>query len=71
MMSHKGRLQPGADADIVVFDAQRVADRSTFEQPATPSEGMVHVLVQGVAVVRDGRLVENVTPGKAVRAPMR
>jgi len=71
MMAHKGRLQPGADADIVVFDAQRVADRSTFEKPATPSEGMVHVLVQGVAVVRDGRLVENVTPGKAVRAPMR
>lgn len=71
MMAHKGRLQPGADADIVVFDAQRIADRATFEKPALSSAGMVHVFVQGVPVVRDGQLVENVTPGKAVRAPVR
>jgi N-acyl-D-aspartate/D-glutamate deacylase len=65
----KGRVQRGADADLVVFDAGRVTDRSTYEQPATPSEGFRAVLVNGTPVVRDGRLVEGVHPGRAARGP--
>ncbi len=67
-MRNKGRIRVGADADLTVFDAARVGDRSTFEKPALPSAGIVHVLVNGMAVVRDGRLVEGVHPGRAVRA---
>jgi dihydroorotase len=60
----KGRIALGADADISVFDAARVMDRATFENPAQYSQGMVYVLVNGVPVVRDGSLVEGVAPGR-------
>ena len=53
----------GADADLAVFDAARVIDRATFENPAHYAEGMVYVLVNGVPVVRNGSLVEEVAPG--------
>jgi len=70
-MKRKGRLQAGADADVVVFDLKTVADRSTYEEPATSSTGVTHVFVNGVAVVADGELVEDVLPGQAIRAPVR
>jgi N-acyl-D-aspartate/D-glutamate deacylase len=63
----KGRLQVGADADIAVFDPERVVDRATFENPAQYSEGIPFVLVNGVVVVRDGQLVEGVAPGRGLR----
>jgi len=64
-MRNKGRIRVGADADITVFDADRVLDKATFQGLAF-SEGVDHVLVNGVAVVRDGKTVENVFPGRAV-----
>lgn len=63
----KGRLQVGADADITVFDAERVLDRATFENPAQYSDGIPYVLVGGVLVVRDGQLAERVAPGRGLR----
>jgi dihydroorotase len=63
----KGRIALGADADLAVFDAARVTDRATFENPAQYSEGMVYVLVNGVPVVRDGKLVDGVAPGRGLR----
>ncbi len=70
MMRHKGRLKVGADADIVMFDPSRVVDQATFENPAQYSAGITHVLVNGVAVVQDGKLIENVKPGVAIRRPL-
>jgi dihydroorotase len=66
-MKHKGRVQPGADADLVVFDPAKVIDRATFEKPAQYSDGIVHVLVNGTFVVRGSNLVPGVAPGKPVR----
>jgi dihydroorotase len=66
-MRDKGRIRVGADADLVVFDATRVRDRSTYENAAQYSEGMRYVLVNGVAVVRDAALAEGTMPGRAVR----
>src|SRR4051794_23677475 len=63
----KGRIAVGADGDITVFDPARVIDKATFEKPAQYSEGIVDVLVNGVAVVRGGELVAGVAPGKGVR----
>ncbi len=69
-MKNKGRVRVGADADLVVFDATKVQDRATYEQPDLPSEGIRDVLVGGVFVVRDGALQRGVVPGKPVRAPV-
>jgi N-acyl-D-aspartate/D-glutamate deacylase len=60
---------PGADADIAVVDAATVIDRSTYREPALAPIGIRHVLVNGVAVVANGRTVDGVTPGQPVRAP--
>ena len=66
----KGRIRVGADADITVFDAQRIIDKATFEEPLQYSDGIQFVLVNGVAVLEDGKLVEGTFPGKAARAPI-
>jgi len=63
---HKGRLQEGADADIVVFDPQTISDRSTFEKPMEPSVGVHQLLVGGTLVIDDGKLVPDVFPGRAI-----
>ncbi len=51
----RGLLAPGMAADIVVFDSASVIDHATFENPAAPSEGIRHVLVNGVVALRDGK----------------
>ena len=66
-LSTKGRLQVGADADITIFDAERVIDRATFENPAQASEGIPYVMVDGAWVVKENQLQGNVFPGKGVR----
>ncbi|HTI05180.1 MAG TPA: amidohydrolase family protein [Gemmatimonadales bacterium] len=68
-MRQKGRLQVGADADITIFDAGSVIDRSTYREPALAPVGIRHVIVNGVSVVTNGQAVEGVAPGRAVRAP--
>ncbi len=68
---NKGRLRIGADADISVFDPATVSDRSTYQQPALPSIGFRHVIVNGVPVVRDGAIIDGVFPGRGARAPQR
>jgi N-acyl-D-aspartate/D-glutamate deacylase len=69
-MKHKGRISVGADADVTVFDPQRIADRSTYEQPTRSSTGITYVLVNGVAVVRNGQIEVGSAPGRPVRAPV-
>jgi N-acyl-D-aspartate/D-glutamate deacylase len=68
-MKQKGRLRVGADADITIFDAGVVLDRSTYREPSLAPVGIQHVIVNGVSVVRNGQAVEGASPGKAVRAP--
>ncbi len=65
----KGRLQEGADADIVVFDAGTVSDRSTFEKPMEPSVGVRYLVVGGTVVVDQGKIVPDVFPGRALLGP--
>ena len=67
-MSLKGRIKVGADADIAVFDPARVIDKATFEKPDQYSEGITHVLVNGVFVVRDSKIVGGVKPGVAIKS---
>lgn len=65
-MRLKGRLQVGADADIVVFNPNEVGDCSTVEHPDCYAKGMDYVLVAG-QVVKDPRgFNERVRPGEAI-----
>jgi N-acyl-D-aspartate/D-glutamate deacylase len=61
---YKGRLQEGADADIVVFDAGTVLDHATYKAPNEPSSGMHFVIVNGVVLIEQGALAPNTFPGK-------
>ena len=65
----KGRLQEGADADIVVFDAGTISDRATFEKPLEPSVGVRYLVVGGTVVVDQGKIVPDVFPGRALLGP--
>lgn len=69
-MKAKGRIQIGADADVVLFDPAKVKDEATFQKPGQYSTGIPYVLVSGVAVVAESKLVQGVYPGKAVRAKL-
>jgi N-acyl-D-amino-acid deacylase len=64
----RGRLEVGSFADIAVFDPAAVRERSTFAESHRYSEGMRHVLVNGQAVLSDGRHT-GALPGRAVRGP--
>src|SRR4030042_2257323 len=66
-MKNKGRICVGADADITIFDPDQIIDQATYEEPPRYSKGIHYVLVNGVVVVKEGALVENVFPGKGVR----
>jgi cytosine/adenosine deaminase-related metal-dependent hydrolase len=66
-MRQKGRLQPGCDADIVIFNPDMVSDRATYDRTTQPSAGVRHVLVNGQPVVSGGQLVLDALPGQAVR----
>ncbi|HZO52756.1 MAG TPA: amidohydrolase family protein [Bryobacteraceae bacterium] len=70
-MRNKGRIRVGADADITVFDAVHVIDRSTFQQPALPSGGIAHVIVAGTPVLLNSAIQHGNHPGQAIRASVR
>ena len=70
-LRRKGRVQPGSDADIVVFDPATVSDRSSYSDSTRPSSGIVHVLVNGSFIVQNGNIVAAAQPGRPVRAAPR
>ncbi len=79
-MRERGRIRVGAYADLTAFDPATVIDRSTYTNAAVASEGIVHVVVNGVPVVRQGKLATHVAlqglrvqigspmPGRPIRA---
>ncbi len=71
MMKNKGRIRVGADADITIFNAEKIIDKSTYEEPAKYSEGIMYVLVNGAIAVNKGELQSDIAPGRPVRAPIK
>ncbi len=65
-LSDRGALRVGGKADLVVFDAARVREEASFEQPQRLASGFVHVLVNGEAVLQDGRAT-GARPGSVLR----
>jgi N-acyl-D-amino-acid deacylase len=67
-IARRGRLAPGHFADVVVFDPARIRDHATYERPHQYATGVLHVLVNGVPVLKDGEHT-GATPGRVVRGP--
>jgi N-acyl-D-amino-acid deacylase len=65
-LSARGLVRPGYKADLVVFDAQRVADLATYDRPHVYPEGIRWVLVNGQVILRDGER-SSVLPGRVLR----
>lgn len=64
-MAGRGRIAPGAAADLVVFDPATVADRATFDMPHAYPAGIPHVIVNGEVVLRDGEAT-GARPGQVI-----
>ena len=67
-LADRGILRPGMKADIVIFDPATIADKATFEEPRHYSVGVEAVLVNGRAVIADGKITAE-RPGRALRGP--
>lgn len=65
-LKDRGVLRPGAFADVTVFDAEHVIDKSTYNAPFQYSEGIEHVVVNGQVVLTNGQPTGN-KPGCALR----
>lgn len=68
-----GVVREGANADLMVFNPDTIADRATFENPHQTTVGVKHLLVSGVPVIRDGQVVPReqlpeVLPGRRIRS---
>ena len=63
----KGRIQPGADADIVIFSLAELTDTATYAKSASLSQGVKYLLVNGDEVITNGKLDTASLPGRAVR----
>jgi N-acyl-D-aspartate/D-glutamate deacylase len=64
-LKDRGRIAPGAFADVVVFDESTFADRSTYEQPMLLAVGVRYLLVNGTPTIEEGRFA-NVFAGRVL-----
>ena len=71
-MQIRGRMQEGMVADITIFHPEEITDNATYKLGSNglPSTGIPYVLVNGVVVVGDSRIVDDVFPGQAIRYPV-
>ena len=67
-LQKRGELKVGCYADIVIFDPTKVKDNATFDKPHQYSDGMIHVFVNGVQVLKDGEHT-GAKPGRFVKGP--
>lgn len=67
-LDHRGFVQEGMFADVVVFDPETIADHATFEKPHQYATGVKHVFVNGVQVLKDGEHT-GAKPGRVLRGP--
>lgn len=67
-MKRKGRIEIGADADLTIFNPDTIIDKSTVENPATASQGIEYVIVNGVLVKDENGIVKNANPGQPIQS---
>ena len=64
----KGRIQENMDADITIFNPETIRDNATYDNPYQEASGIMHVIVNGQAIISDGRQIEGVFPGERIIA---
>ncbi|MBW7475650.1 amidohydrolase family protein [Paenibacillus oenotherae] len=67
-LQKKGRIAKGMDADIVVFNYEKIRDRSTVEQPDLMSAGINYVLVAGQVALDNGEMNKKIRLGEPLRS---
>jgi N-acyl-D-amino-acid deacylase len=67
-LDHRGFIEKGMFADVVVFDPATISDRATFEKPHQYAIGVKHVFVNGAQVIKDGEHT-GAKPGRALWGP--
>jgi len=70
-MEKKGRIQEGADADLIVFAMDELKVQATYTDPNQHTLGMRHVIVNGTPIITEGALDTNAFPGQPIRRPQR
>ncbi|MBV1959372.1 MAG: hypothetical protein KUG53_01435, partial [Pseudomonadales bacterium] len=68
-MQERGRMQPGAVADITIFNADTVQDNATytFGEQGLPPTGIPYVIVNGEFIVKDSKVILDAKPGQGIR----
>jgi N-acyl-D-amino-acid deacylase len=66
-LGKRGRIDEGYAADVVVFDADSIADRTSYQHPTAAPTGVSYVLVNGETVVRHGSTDTNLRAGAVLR----
>lgn len=69
-MQERGRMQEGMVADITVFDPATITDNATYAHGTRPTTGIPYVIVNGVVVVKESKVLANVYPGRPIRFPV-
>jgi N-acyl-D-aspartate/D-glutamate deacylase len=69
-LANRGSIKEGMWADVVIFDLARIQDRSTYEQPTLPPEGIDYVVVNGQVVIDQGKHT-GAKPGQVLYGPGR
>ncbi len=67
-LQKRGEIKTGNFADIVIFDPSTVKDNATFAKPHQYAQGVIHVFVNGVQVLKDGEHT-SAKPGRFVKGP--
>ncbi len=66
-IKNQGLLKAGYAADVVVFDPETIIDKGTYDEPRQHPDGIIHVLVNGQPVVKDGKHDPGVLAGQVLR----
>jgi N-acyl-D-amino-acid deacylase len=69
-LSNKGRITEGVDADMVIFDMNKICDKAKFPDVGMPDakpEGIPYVIVNGKLIVNKSEIVENAMPGRCIK----
>ncbi len=64
----RGRIKKGNYADVVIFNPNTIQDKASFEEPHQLSEGIIHVIVNGISVIKEGKHTQ-AKPGRFIKGP--